>query len=184
MRERAKAHERGRRVSWLFLVVVGLALVGLTAGVAHASAARYPGVLSEARPLAVAVLGAAATVHGASLTSAGNASCPTSGPLGGLNDIEAGAVLAVTVLASLGVGIGLGRWSRGVGPVGGGAGKTPEPLRPALNPQPLPPGIYAPGSGSGAGAGGGTATPDLSPQPLPPGLKRPPGGTSGGDRPT
>jgi len=67
-------------------------------------------------------------------TSAPAPSCPYSGPLGGLNTGEAIGVLVVVGLAGIGGGVVIGRRF--------------------LNPQPLPPGVYAPGSHtSGGGAG-------------------------------
>jgi len=79
-------------------------------------------------------LGAVATVVSPSQTSGPAPSCAYSGPLGGLNAGEAVGVLVVIALAGMVGGIAIGRRF--------------------LNPQPLPPGIYAPGSHpSGGGAG-------------------------------
>ena len=128
--------------------------------------------------------GAVAAVVSPSQTSAPGSGCPYSGPFGALNTGETVGVLVVVALAGIGGGIVIGRRF--------------------LNPQPLPPGIYAPGSGtSGGGAGktreetwtdGGktagddiTRGPALNPQPLPPGIVAPspsggPGTGGGGNK--
>ena len=60
-------------------------------------------------------------------------SCPSSGPLGGLNTGETVGLLVIIAIAGIGGGIVIGRF---------------------LNPQPLPPGVYMPRSGPSAGAAG------------------------------
>jgi len=166
-------------VKWQQVVAsVGVATV-LAFLIAGATGALHGPPASAGR----STVGAVAAIVSPSQTSAPGPSCPYSGPLGGLNTGEAVGVLVVLVLAGFGGGLVIGRRF--------------------LNPQPLPPGIYAPGSGtSGGGAGrikeetwtdgGKTAgdetsrDPALNPQPLPPGIVAPnpsggPSTTGGGD---
>lgn len=168
---------RWRRVTVLAVASVFMGVLLGGAIVAPHSPLARP---SEA---AVAVLGVgSAILQGSSLTSA-NTTCPTSGPLGGLNTTDSILIFVVTAIAGIGMGISIGwRWASGGG---GGAGKVIEPPDPALNPQPLPPGDKLPGGSGGGDPPKSTAPPDpaLNPQPLPPGFK-PPGPSSGGDRPS
>jgi hypothetical protein len=146
------------------MVAVG-ALVVILCGV---SFVRSSG--SAAGAASTAVSGASAGLHSFVVT-APNGSCPFSGPLSGLNTPETVGVLVVIAVAGMAAGVGIGRLSY---TSGGGAGKIKtEPPDPALNPQPLPPGIRPP-----------EPEPALNPQPLPPGFKPPPEPSSGGDRPT
>ena len=110
-------------------------------------------------------------LHAFALT-APSGTCPSSGPLGGLNTLESVVVLVLIAIAGVGAGIVIGRrWALSKGGSGAGHGST-EPPDPALNPQPLPPGFRPP-----------EPQPALNPQPLPPGVK-PPEPPTGGDRPT
>jgi len=117
-------------VKWQQVVAsVGVATV-LAFLIAGATGALHGPPASAGR----STVGMVAAMVSPSQTSAPGPSCPYSGPLGGLNTGEAVGVLVVIALAGIGGGIVIGRHF--------------------LNPQPLPPGIYAPGSStSGGGAG-------------------------------
>jgi len=132
--------------------------------------------------------GAVAAILRPFQTSAPAPTCAYSGPLGGLNGWEDGGLIAVILLG----GVGIGWVARspvrlttvGSSTKGGGSGRVMEPPDPALNPQPLPPGLYAPGSSGGPT---GVLDPALNPQPLPPGMLPPdspggPGAAGGGSK--
>jgi len=163
---------------WSRRAAMVLALVVTIALVAAISPALLSGPTTTVTSIVLAGDRASSGLNPASATHATNSSCPTTGPLGSLDTVWTVVVLVVTALVGLCVGIGLGRWS---------APRKPLPPRePALNPQPLPPGIYAPGQGPGGEVGQGerTMTPALNPQPLPPGMHRPPETGPGGDQST
>jgi len=144
---------KGNSVKWRQVAAsAGVATV-LAFLIAGATGALHGAPASAGR----SAFGAVAAVVSPSQPSAPAPSCPYSGPLGGLNTGEAVGVLVVIALAGIGGGIVIGRRF--------------------LNPQPLPPGIYAPGQSGGPGA---VRDPALNPQPLPPGIvaPNPPGGPS------
>jgi len=163
---------------WLRSIAVVMVLMTALAFVAALSSAHPSNPTAAGMTPALSLERSASGLLPTSLTHAGNNSCPTTGPLGSLNTVWTVVVLAATGLIGLGVGVGLGRWTA--------PRKPPEPYRPALNPQPLPPGLYAPGQGPGGevGRGGQTENPTLNPQPLPPGIKQPPEMGSGGNQST
>lgn len=121
---------RGTVVGAGLVLVLGLCVFGL------AAPSHTPG--------ATALRSASSTLRAGAVTGppgGGNLSCPAQGPLGGYNLLDTEGLLSLIAVANLGVGILVGR---AFAPRTGGQGAGPEPEEPpepALNPQPLPPGV-------------------------------------------
>ena len=116
-----------------------LALVGAAALAAFILLGSVSSTHGALRPSTAANVEAArvgtSALHVGSVTAPSNTSCPVRGPLGGLSSGETAGVLAGVALAGLIVGVVIGRFA--------------VPPRPALNPQPLPPGMKRPSIGGG-----------------------------------